>query len=80
MFFYVLFCAFELLLLIRVILSWVKKEQANSFTILVCSLFRPILKPIRKILPANKVGIDFSPIILFIAIDIVKRLLFNSYF
>ncbi|ERP39075.1 YggT family protein [Chitinivibrio alkaliphilus] len=69
-----LFNAAELLLLIRIILSWLQYESANEFTRWVCSVVDPLLAPIRSFLPQNSMGIDFSPIILFIFIDIVKRL------
>ncbi len=70
----------ELLLLIRIVLSWLQKENENSFTKWVCNLFEPVLLPIRKVLPTSGVGIDFSPILLFIVIDIVKRALVSVYF
>ncbi|MGM0443700.1 MAG: YggT family protein [Fibrobacterota bacterium] len=72
-----LFSAAELLLFIRVIISWFRYEDENQFTRWLCRTVDPALAPIRRILPRNSFGVDFSPIILFLLIDILKRLLFT---
>lgn len=77
---YNVFRAFELLLLSRIVISWIKKENAHAVTRFICKIVDPILNPIRKIIPSGNTGIDFSPVILFILIDLAKRALFNSYF
>ncbi|MGM0460812.1 MAG: YggT family protein [Fibrobacterota bacterium] len=73
-----LFNALRLLLFVRIILSWLHYEYANEFTRTICRLIDPFLEPIQKILPANSMGIDFSPIILFIFIDVLQRLLITG--
>lgn len=77
---FVLICLLESLLLLRVILSWVQKERYNRATIFICDIFEPVLKPVRKILPSNKVGIDFSPIVIFIILEVIKQSFFRSFF
>jgi len=61
------------LLFIRVVLSWLQKENANQFTKKLCALWEPILKPLRTFLSHKSTGVDFSPILLFVIIDIIKR-------
>jgi uncharacterized protein YggT (Ycf19 family) len=65
----------EVLLLVRVILSWTQQERANGFTVWVCELFEPLLYPLRKFFSSTNIGIDFSPIVLFIGIGLLKQAL-----
>jgi len=71
---------FEVLLIIRIVLSWIHKERAHKITIWICDVIDPILKPIQRILPGNSIGIDFSPIIIFILIDLLKQLIVRSIY
>ena len=72
---YNLLSAVEVLLIIRIIMSWVNYTDRNKFTIFLDSLFNPILIPLRKVFFWASIGIDFSPIIVFIGIDLLKRML-----
>ncbi len=71
---------FELILLCRIVLSWLHKDNAHEITRFICKVVDPVLTPLRRIIPSGNTGIDFSPVVLFILIDLVKRALFNSYF
>ncbi len=58
---------FEVLLLIRVVLSYVA-SPANRFNALIISLTEPLLLPIRGLLPRTG-GADFSPIVAFLLLQ-----------
>lgn len=58
--------------LASVILSWVPLEPSNPFVRFVNALTEPVLKPIREVLPKS-LGIDFSPLVLLIALSIIRR-------
>lgn len=60
--------------LASVILSWVPLEPSNPFVRFVNALTEPVLKPIREVLPKS-LGIDFSPLVLLIALSIIRRFL-----
>jgi YggT family protein len=64
---------YSYLLLARVLLSWFMAPHHPVFHFF-WSITEPILAPIRKILPAMG-GWDFSPIVAFLAIDIISRFL-----
>ena len=64
------------LLVIRIILSWVNPDPYNNIVQLIYSVTEPILTPLRK-LPLNFGGIDFSPIIAFILINVLRNFLVN---
>ena len=60
--------------LASVILSWVRLEPSNPFVKFVSALTEPVLKPIREVLPKS-LGIDFSPLVLLLALSIIRRFL-----
>jgi YggT family protein len=61
-------------LLITVIASWVAPSSYNPVLILINQILEPAMKPIRKIMP-DLGGIDISPIIMFLLIQVLEILL-----
>jgi YggT family protein len=61
-------------LLITVIASWVAPNSYNPVLILINQILEPAMKPIRKIMP-DLSGIDISPIIMFLLIQVLEILL-----
>lgn len=61
------------LLLIGVVLSWVSPGH-SPFSALINQLAEPLLAPLRRVLPPMG-GIDLSPIMAFLAIQVVQILL-----
>ena len=61
----------------RVIVSWINMPAHNSLVQVVIFFSDPILTPIRKIVPARNVGLDFSPmfgiILLMVARYVVRQ-------
>lgn len=64
----------NVLILIRVLLSWMPVNRSNPIISLIYQLTEPILAPIRRLLPSLG-GLDISPIIAMLLIEIVQRLL-----
>lgn len=60
-------------LLLQVILSWVGPGGQNPLTAILYSINEPVMRPARRLLPPMS-GIDLSPIILFLAIGLLKIL------
>lgn len=74
----VLFQLVSLLILVRVILSWlpvagVRIDPLNPLVRILYQLTDPILEPIRRV--ATFGMMDLSPIIALILLDIIRRLL-----
>lgn len=65
---------FLVVIIIRVILSWVSPDQYNPAIGLIDSLAEPVLAPARRMIPAIA-GLDLSPIAVLIAIQLAKMLL-----
>jgi len=61
-------------ILIQVILSWVAPSSYNPLIGLVHKIAEPLLAPARRILPAFS-GIDFSPLVALIVLQLLKILL-----
>lgn len=62
----------NMIILIRVLLSWLAPYTRNDFTNTVYAISEPLLKPFRRIFPNT--GIDFSPLFAYLAIGLVKRI------
>lgn len=63
-------------LLAMIILSWVAPGTTNPAAYLMYQITEPVMAPFRRILPAMG-GLDFSPIVVFILINIVQIALRN---
>ena len=74
-FFYVLY----LLILVRIIISWLPISRDNSIVRLIYSFTEPILGPIRNMISKSPLGgglmLDSSPIIALFAMNIVKMII-----
>lgn len=71
-----LYWAFWILLLARVILSFISMNPYHPVRQWVYNLTEPILAPIRQILPPMG-GLDFSPLIALLLLEVVRQLLFS---
>jgi YggT family protein len=65
---------YSLILLVAVILSWTGLRYDHPLMRISRALTEPLLRPIRRLLPTIG-GIDFSPMVLLIAIGFLRRLL-----
>lgn len=61
-------------ILIQVIISWVNPGAYNPAVSLLYSLTEPVLQPCRRLIPPFS-GIDLSPLVALIAIQLIKMLL-----
>lgn len=64
-----------ILLVIRIILSWVG-DTHNELVQIVYRVTDPILVPFRR-LPLQIGGIDFSPIVAFLVLSVVRNFVVN---
>ncbi|MEH6635008.1 MAG: YggT family protein, partial [Halioglobus sp.] len=58
-------------LLAMIILSWIAPGSSNPAVYLLFQLTEPVMAPFRKALPAMG-GMDFSPILVFILINVIQ--------
>lgn len=68
-----------LLILVRVLISWVSPDPLNPIVRFLYKTTEPILEPVRRLLPAAlRFGIDISPLIAFFAIMFLKSFLVKT--
>ncbi len=64
----------------RAVISWVNPDPFNPIVRFLHSVTEPLLYPIRQRLPMAFGGIDFSPLILILAIIFVQSFLVESLY
>jgi len=62
------------IIVIRALISWVNPDPYNKIVIFLYRVTEPVLRPIRRMIPRHNLPIDFSPLIVMLAI------LFLQYF
>ena len=67
-----LFELYIIILLARVLLSWVQIDPRNPIVNLINQLTEPLLAPIRQLLPQTGM-LDFSPMVALIAVWIAEQ-------
>ncbi len=73
--------AYEIIFIIRIIMSWIRPSQHHPFVRFIYTMTDPVLDPIRRILPTSGMGFDFSPIVVFIILELLRNMLFSySYY
>ncbi|OUR60683.1 YggT family protein [Bermanella sp. 47_1433_sub80_T6] len=61
-------------ILIMIVASWLAPQSQNPALVLLRQIVEPVMKPIRKMLP-DMGGLDISPIIVFLAIQVLEVIL-----
>ena len=62
----------------RAVLSWVSPDPFNPIVRFIHNVTEPVLYPVRRWLPLGFTGIDFSPIVVLLAIIFLRTFLVNS--
>jgi YggT family protein len=68
---------YSVLILARVVLSWVGPAADNALTRFIHAATEPVLGPVRSILP-NMGGLDLSPVVVLIGLQILEELLVRA--
>lgn len=66
---------YEMMIVIRAIISWFRVNPYNSLYRFLISVTEPFLMRIRKFLPQS--GVDFSPIIAILLLSLLSRLIIS---
>ena len=68
---------YQLILLARVLISWVQPDPYNPIVRFLHSMTDPILVPLRRIIPPLGGMIDLSPMIAMLLIQLIIQLLMS---
>ena len=64
---------YSFVVLAAVVMSWVRADRRHPFVQLVYNLTEPAIAPIRRVVPPMG-GLDFSPMILLLALRLLRGL------
>lgn len=66
------------IIIARAVISWVNPDPFNPIVRFLTNVTEPVLYQIRRRLPLNFGGIDFTPILVILAIIFIKSFLVTS--
>jgi len=69
---------YMLVVIVRAVLSWVSPDPYNPIVRFIHNATEPILYRIRSYIPVNFGGIDFSPIIVLLAVIFLRTFVVNT--
>jgi len=64
---------YEIVLIARMIITWIPHNPSNQAVQFLYKITEPVLAPVRKVIPPIG-GMDFSPIVVFIGLGLLKRM------
>lgn len=68
---------YSFIILARVLMTWIPNlDYSNSIVQALFKITEPVLSPIRNALPQAQ-GIDFSPMIVLVAIIVLRQVLYG---
>ncbi|OGP91948.1 MAG: hypothetical protein A2Z19_05940 [Deltaproteobacteria bacterium RBG_16_54_18] len=56
------------IIIVRALISWVSPSPYNPIVRFLYRVTEPVLRPVRRILPLQGLGIDFSPVVVILVI------------
>ena len=65
----------QMLIMVRVVLSWIPHNPYNQLIQLVYQITDVVLKPLRDFFPLQTADVDFTPIIAFFLLGFIKKFL-----
>ena len=78
-----LILVYEIVLIARILMSWIPLDRSNptidAIARFLYDITEPVLAPVRSALPAMG-GFDFSPILVFVGLQIVSGLVRGAFF
>ena len=63
------------IIIIRALISWVNPDPFNPIVRFLYQVTEPVLRPVRRSLPTYQIGLDLSPLLVIIGLEIVDRYL-----
>jgi YggT family protein len=71
-----MFEVYSFLIIAQVLMSWVPHDRYHPVFRFIEEVTEPVLRPFRRLIPAVG-GIDFSPIIALMAVELVRRVILS---
>ena len=68
---------YSLIILARVLMSWINVDPNSQLGRVIFDLTEPVLAPVRNLMPPAA-GLDFSPIIVMVLLQIVGQMVVSA--
>lgn len=66
---------YQIVLLARVLLSWVQVDPYHPAVQFLYQITEPVLRPIRQVVPPTAMGLDFSPLIAMVLVEVLASII-----
>lgn len=66
------------ILIARALISWVNPDPYNGIVQFLHRITEPVLDPLRRLIPAWKIGLDLSPMIAILIIMFLRRFIVTT--
>jgi len=67
-------------IVIRALISWVNPDPYNPIVQILQKMTEPVLRPLRKLVPAYRIGVDLAPLIAILIIIFLKAALIKTLY
>jgi YggT family protein len=74
------FRLYELLIVIRVVTSWIQVDRNHPLMDWLYRLTEPVLEPVRRIFGGDRIGIDFSPLVVLLLLQLLEQVILRVAF
>lgn len=69
---------FSIVLLARIVITWVNADPYNPIVRFLAGLTDPLLRQVRRRMPTVYGGIDFAPVVVLLGVSFLQRFLVQS--
>ena len=66
---------YEVVVLIAAILSWFRPNPRHPFVRMIRNLTEPVFQGVARALPVRHGGFDFSPIVVLLVLELIRRVI-----
>jgi YggT family protein len=70
-----LITAYEFLLFVRVLLSWVTVSPTNPLVRALFAITEPVLAPVRRLIRPIGGALDISPMVVLLVLELLRRVI-----
>ena len=71
-----LLALYSLVIIVRALISWVSPDPRNPIVLFLARATEPVLAPLRRLVPPHALGgIDISPILAIVLIQVLRSVL-----
>lgn len=72
-----LFDLINILIIIRIVLSWIRPDPSSPVVGFIYQLSEPLLAPFKRLIPVTAGGLDFSPLLAIIVYRVLRDLIIS---